>query len=359
MSRDTALVTLIVIHYGKTELLRECLSSLSFIKYPSLEVIIISNSPIDAELEELQKKHPHKKFIFSETNLGYAGGCNKGIELASGKYLFILNNDVELDSDCLSPLVSIAERDTAIALAQPKILSLRDKQNFEYSGAAGGLMDVLGYPFAAGRVFNEVERDTGQYEQSTEIFWASGAALFAKKSAVKEAGGFDASFFAYMEEIDLAWRLHLLGYKLIYVPEARIYHLGSAGMDRKSLTHLYLNHRNNLVMVLKNYSATTLLRVLPIRMVLEAATMVYALLKENPLRAKAIAKAVLNVTVNILPILRERKKVQSNRVVKDKDIQKKMYRGSIAMQYFLKKHKTIKEIPKLQQPPYFLLEKRK
>ncbi len=359
MSHRTPTVSVIVIHYGEARLLRECLASLKFIQYPSIEVLILSNSPLTEELEALKKKYASFRFIFTETNVGYAGGCNRAIEAASGKYVFILNNDVVLDSDCLTPLVRACEGDAKIALAQPKILSLADKKRFEYSGAAGGLMDKFGYPLAAGRIFDEVESDKGQYEVSTEIFWASGAALFARKDVVTEAGGMDASFFAYMEEIDLAWRIHLLGYRVIYVPEARIFHLGSAGMERKGARHLYLNHRNNLVMVLKNYSVATLLRILPVRLALEGATMGYALLRENPLRAKAILKAALNVTVNIFNILRERKKVQAMRVVDDREILKKMYQGSIAVEYFIKKHKTIKEIPGLRQTPYFLLEKRK
>ncbi len=359
MNKKTPEVSVIVIHYGELRLLSECLESLNFIEQPSVEILILSNTPCDRGLEKLAKKHPDKRFIFTETNLGYAGGCNRAFEEASGKYLFILNNDVVIDSDCLTPLIQVFERDETIALAQPKILSLSNKQNFEYAGAAGGLMDRFGYPFAAGRIFNEVERDRGQYDESMEIFWASGAALFARKSMVMEAGGMDASFFAYMEEIDLAWRMHLLGYKVIYVPEASIFHLGSAGMERKSSRHLYLNHRNNLVMVLKNYSAYSLLRVLPVRLVLEAATMVYALLRENPLRAKAILKAAVNVTREFKTILKERKKVQAMRVVDDGVIGEKMFGGSIAMEYFIKKHKTIKEIPGLTQRPYFLSEKRK
>lgn len=352
MSPKTPLTTLIIIHYGRVGLLRDCISSLSFIEGLDVEVLILSNSPRDTELEALIKEHPDKKFIFAETNLGYAGGCNRAITEASGKYLFILNNDVVLGSDCLTPLVRACELDGSIGLAQPKILSMKQRDYFEYSGAAGGLMDRYGYPFAAGRIFDEVERDRGQYEVKTEIFWASGAALFARKSVVLEAGLMDADFFAYMEEIDLAWRIHLLGYKVIYVPEAAIYHLGSAGMERKGARHLYLNHRNNLVMVLKNYSAGTLFRVLPARLVLEAATMAYALLRENPLRAKAIIKALLNVARELPAILRERKKVQAMRLVDDKVIQKKMYDGSIAVEYFIKKRKTIKEIPGLRQRPY-------
>jgi len=359
MSKKAPEVSVIVIHYGKVRLLGECLGSLKFIEAPSVEVLILSNSPRDAELNVLIKQHPDKRFIFTEMNLGYAGGCNRAMEEASGRYLFILNNDVVLDSDCLTPLFELCENDDKIALAQPKILSLADKKRFEYSGAAGGLIDRYGYPFAAGRVFDEVEFDRGQYEVTTEIFWASGAALFARKEAVLKAGGMDASFFAYMEEIDLAWRMHLLGYKVVYVPEASVYHLGSAGMERKGARHLYLNHRNNLVMVLKNYSALTLLRVLPPRLALEGATIVYALLRENPLRAKAIAKATLNVAREFFAILRERKKVQAMRVVDDKTIEKKMFSGSIALEYFIKKHKTIEEIPGVKERPYSLLEKRK
>jgi len=359
MSKKAPKVSVIVIHYGESRLLGDCLASLKFIDGPSVEVLILSNSPRDAGLTALIKQHPDKRFIFTEANLGYAGGCNRALEEVCGKYLFILNNDVVLDSDCLTPLLKLCESDDRIALAQPKILSLADKKSFEYSGAAGGLIDRYGYPFAAGRIFDEVEPDRGQYEVKTEIFWASGAALFARKEAVIKAGSMDESFFAYMEEIDLAWRMHLLGYKVVYLPEASVYHLGSAGMKRTSTRHLYLNHRNNLVMVIKNYSALTLLRVLPVRLALEGATMAYALLRENPLRAKAIVKAALNVTREFFDILRERKKVQAMRVVDDKAIEEKMLGGSIALEYFIKKRKTIEEIPGVKERPYFLLEKRK
>jgi len=352
MKAETPLVSIIIIHYKDSSLLKTCLSSLSLIEYPCIEVIIISNSPQSGELESLEKIHGDTKFIYNKTNLGYAGGCNVGVKAASGKYVFILNNDIELGDDCIEPLVEVFELDTAVALAQPKILSLTEKNRFEYSGAAGGLIDILGYPFAAGRVFDEVEYDRGQYEQKREIFWASGAALFARRDVITEAGLMDASFFAYMEEIDLAWRVHLMGYKVLYVPEAAIYHKGCASMTRMGATHLYLNHRNNLAMVIKNNSATTLLWILPLRIILEGATMVYALTGENPRRAGAVLKGILNVTTKILSILRERKKVQALRVVSDKMIRKKMYNGSIAVEYFIKKRKTIKEIPGLRETPY-------
>jgi hypothetical protein len=359
MSRKPPLVSIIIIHYGKAGVLEKCLSSLKFIRYPRVEHIVLSNSPLDSTLEALMAAHADTRFIFTETNIGYAGGCNRAVEEATGKYVFILNNDVTFDSDCVTPLARICEADETIALAQPKILSMTEPGRFEYSGAAGGLIDRYGYPYAAGRIFNEVEPDEGQYEEMTEIFWASGAALFARRDVITHAGLMDASFFAYMEEIDLAWRVHLMGYKVVYLPGARIFHLGSPNLDRKSARHLYLNHRNNLVMVLKNYSALTLLRTLPPRLALEGATMLYGLVKENPLRAKAILKAMLNVTTNILTILRERKRVQALRALGDDEIQKKMYRGAIALEYFIKKKKTVREIPGAGPRPYEGREKKR
>ncbi len=352
MTRTPPLVSIIIIHYGDAGVLGECLASLRSIKYPDVEFIVLSNSPRDSLLDAIISAHPDKKFIFTETNLGYAGGCNRAVEAARGKYVFILNNDVTLDSDAVSPLLKVLEADGNIALAQPKILSMSEPERFEYSGAAGGLMDRYGYPFAAGRIFNDIERDTGQYEEPREIFWASGAALFARRDVITRAGLMDESFFAYMEEIDLAWRVHLMGYKVVYVPGARIFHLGSPNLDRKSARHLYLNHRNNLVMVLKNYSLASLLRTLPPRLALEGATMLYGLVRENPLRAKAIIRAMLNVTGNILSILKERKKAQAMRKVGDDVILKRMYHGSIAVEYFLRKKRTIKEIPGAAPRPY-------
>ncbi len=352
MSKKTPLVSVIIIHYGEAGILSECLASLKFIKHPNVEFIVLSNSPRGSALDAIISAHPDKRFIFRETNTGYAGGCNRAVEAARGKYVFILNNDVTLDSDALSPLLKVLEADGKIALAQPKILSMREPERFEYSGAAGGLMDRYGYPFAAGRIFNEIERDTGQYEEMTEIFWASGAALFARKDIIERAGLMDESFFAYMEEIDLAWRLHLMGFKVVYVPEARVFHLGSPNMDRKSARHLYLNHRNNLVMVLKNYSAASLLRILPQRLALEGATILYGLMRENPQRTWAILKAMLNVTTNLASILRDRKRVQALRTVNDEEILRKMFNGSIAVEYFIKKKKTTGEIRGAGPRPY-------
>ncbi len=358
MSRKKPLVSIIIIHYGDAGLLKDCLLSLKCVKYPCVESMVLSNSPRDSALEALMAANADTRFIFTETNLGYAGGCSRAVKEAGGKYVFILNNDVTLDSDPLPALVQACEADETIALAQPKILSMTEPGRFEYSGAAGGLIDKYGYPYAAGRVFSEVEPDEGQYEEMTEIFWASGAALFARRDVITRAGLMDEDFFAYMEEIDLAWRVHLMGCKAVYVPAARIFHLGSPNLDRKSTRHLYLNHRNNLVMVLKNYSAPTLLRTLPPRLALEGATMLYALVRENPLRAKAILKAMLNVTANITSILRERKRVQALRTVDDDEIQKKMYSGSIAVEYFIKKKKTVREIPEAGPRPYEKKKKR-
>ncbi len=343
------MVSIIIIHYRRSDFLKRCLESIRFIDYPSFETIVVCNSPVD---EEIIKLFPEARFIGDGENLGYARGCNLGIEASRGEYIFILNNDIEFDSDCLSPMVELCEKDPEVAMVQPKILSLTERDRFEYSGAAGGLIDIFGYPFARGRIFTSVEYDKGQYDDAVEIFWASGAALFARKSAVLDAGLFDTWFFTYMEEIDLAWRILLLGYKIVYTPKAKIYHIGSPNIDRKDTFHLYLNHRNNFVMVLKNYSLMNLLWVLPLRLLLEFATTVHALLIENPRRALAVLKALKDISTNMPLILKKRKFAQSIRKINDADVLKKMYNGSIALQYFLRKRKTVEEIPGIHLEPY-------
>jgi len=342
------LVSIIIIHYRRVDLLHRCLLSLvRNVSYAALETIVVCNSPLDDDLKQLSGCFSGIRYIYNDKNLGYAGGGNAGIRAASGQYIFILNNDIEVDADCIAPLVEVCENDPSIAMAQPKILSLLEKNRFEYAGAAGGLIDIWGYPFARGRLFGDVEFDNGQYNDSCEIFWASGAALFARKRLFDEVGFFDEYFFAYMEEIDLAWRMHLRGYKIVYIPTIKVYHVGSPNIDRRDTFHLYLNHRNNLIMLLKNLSFINLLWIFPIRLVMDFTTVFFAFFKENPRRGIAIAKALSNILCNLAYIVKQRGQVQRLRKIKDAEIFSKMYHRSVAMHYFLFKRKTIQELPNL------------
>ena len=226
------LVSLIIVQYSNPEYLWQCIRSIDRLTYRNIELIIVDNGTPKVPVGEIPDVPFPVRYLPSETNLGFAGGCNRGIQEATGEYVFILNNDIELDPQCLSVLVEIMIRDPQTGILQPKMLDLKDPQLF-HSSAAGGMIDILGYPFARGRILGAVERDEGQYDQSIEVFWAGGACLFARRTALEEVGLFDADFFLYMEEIDLAWRLHLLGrYRIIYVPSARVYHLGCPTLGR-------------------------------------------------------------------------------------------------------------------------------
>ncbi|MDW8467217.1 MAG: glycosyltransferase family 2 protein [Chloroherpetonaceae bacterium] len=212
-------------------------------------------------------------------NLGYAGGCNFGFRHTEGKYVIFLNNDTEQEPDWIEHLVEVAESDERIAALQPKLRSmqakLRGEKVFDYAGAAGGMLDMLGYPYALGRVFNAVEPDHGQYDESRDIFWASGAAMMVRRKAIEQVGAFDDDFFAHMEEIDLCWRLKIAGYRIVSVPKAVVYHYGGATLAAGNPRKIYLNHRNNLMMIIKNASWSRLLWLLPVRVLLELAALIY------------------------------------------------------------------------------------
>lgn len=358
---SNSLVSCIIIHYQDNQLLLTCLESLRQniahlrcgIKeapvrsgYNQIEIIIVNNGCEEESFQQITRGFPEAKIIQNQKNEGFAEGCNIGIRAAVGKYLFILNNDVELAPDCIGHLLDfISQRAEKIGLLQPKILSLYERESFEYSGAAGGLIDILGYPFAQGRLFFTVERDEGQFNEPVEIFWASGAALFAPKSVLEKVGMFDPDFFAYMEEIDLAWRVHLQGYKVFYLPQAKVYHLGSPVLERRSIMHTYLNHRNNLLMLLKNYSWLSLISLLPLRIILEILTMLNSFFFQDRIQAKAILKAFWYLITHPAAIWDKRKKARALRRVSDSRVMRKMYWGSIALQYFLLGKKTVRGNP--------------
>ncbi|MBW2288549.1 MAG: glycosyltransferase family 2 protein [Deltaproteobacteria bacterium] len=259
MPSQQPLVSVIIPHYAGTEILIQCLATLNSSSVePEFEVILVDNASSDGSVVEAQRKFPNIRVLHLDENQGYAGGCNRGIEVARGKYVMLLNDDTEIDAACVSELAQTAEKDPTVAACQPKIRSLREPSQFEYSGAAGGLMDVYGYPFSRGRLMDDVEVDEGQYDEPVEIFWASGVCMFIRKQVLDEVGAFDETFFAYMEEIDLSWRFHLAGHRVVYVPTAVVYHIGGYSLERKNVRRMFLNHRNSMIMLFKNYSARSL-----------------------------------------------------------------------------------------------------
>ena len=225
-------IAVIILNWNGEDLLRKFLPSVCAHTNANIaDVIVVDNGSDDNSVEVLKQEFPQVKTLLFPQNYGFAAGYNKALEMLDYKYAVLLNSDVETTPHWLEPLLEFAEGNLDVAACQPKIKSLRKREEFEYAGAAGGFIDRYGYPFCRGRIFNTLETDRGQYDDICDIFWASGAALFVRSEIYKKVGGLDPSFFAHMEEIDLCWRIHLAGYRIAVVPQSTVYHLGGASLD--------------------------------------------------------------------------------------------------------------------------------
>lgn len=331
------MVSIIIPHFNGKEILYNCLNSLEKTKYLNKEVILVDNGSTDGSISDIEESFPWLRLIRNQKNFGYAGGCNSGLREAKGKYVLFLNNDTIFESNWLDALVKAVERSEEIAACQPKLLAFGRRDTFDYSGAAGGLIDIYAYPFAMGRIFFSLEKDYGQYDRSQDIFWASGTAMLVRRSVLDEVGTFEEDFFAHMEEIDLCWRLHLAGYRVVSSPQSVVYHNSGSTLRPDSYRKILLNHRNNLVMLVKNYEIKTLVWVFPIRLALEFLNAIYAVLKFDLNQLKAIFVSLMYVFINFGKIAKKRSQVQKMRKFSDSHVFKKMYRGSIVVVYFLKK----------------------
>ena len=317
-------VDIIIPHYNGWQILDGCLASLEKQTYPNICVSIVDNGTSDGSIQQATEKYPWVHVVKPGENLGYAGGCNFGFEATDGEYVVFLNNDTEHEPSWVAQLVAHAERDEKIAALQPKILSIQARDNgeriFDYAGAAGGLIDGLGYPYAIGRVFNTVEKDVGQYDEAQPIFWASGTAMFARRAALEQVGLFDDDFFAHMEEIDLCWRLLLHGYKIYSEPKSVVYHYGGATLKEGSPKKVYLNHRNNLMMIMKNRTFAQLLWILPLRAVLEFASMLFYYKKYGREYSWTVLRAMFWNVQHLGMIWGKRRRTQKLRVKSDSEI---------------------------------------
>jgi GT2 family glycosyltransferase len=264
------------------------------------------------------------------------------MELAETPFILLLNNDTVMPEDFLQEIYQSIIDDHRVAMVQPKILSIQNKTLFDYSGGSGGELDILGYPFARGRIFDTVEEDNGQYDSlDPEIFWTSGCALLLRKKVIDEIGLLDTDFFAHQEEIDLNWRAQLAGYKCIVCMSTYIFHYSGYTLRSHNEYKMYLNHRNNLIMMLKNYSLSHLLIFFPIRILLEIGTVFADVILWDGKRARAVIKSLLHIFVHPLSIFKKRLKVQKIRKVSDQTIIDNMYKRSVVIDHFVKKHQPL------------------
>lgn len=258
---------------------------------PDTALYVADNGSTDNSISLIKNDFPAIRILPLGRNHGFAEGYNLAIAQVEARYVVLLNSDVEVTSGWLRPLVHHLDTHPGCAACQPKLLSLKQKDHFEYAGAAGGYLDRLGYPLCRGRLLSTVEADHGQYDRPATLLWATGAALCMRRADYLEAGGLDPRFFAHMEEIDLCWRLRARGRDISCVPQSRVYHLGAATLHRDSPRKTFLNFRNNLLMLYKNLPASRLRPVLRARAMLDLMAALHYLLLLQPRNAWAVARA--------------------------------------------------------------------
>jgi GT2 family glycosyltransferase len=262
-------VAIAILNWNGKKFLEALLPDLHQLTYPNYTIYVIDNKSSDDSVAYIRSFHPTVQLIELDGNYGFAGGYNKGFSSIKDDYYLMINSDVEVPPSFIEPLVALMERDSNIACCQPKLLSLTDPSMLEHGGAAGGMMDFLGYPLCRGRIFDAFEKDHGQYDQETEIFWASGACCLVRRDAYWKVNGMYDFFFMHSEEIDLCWRLITEGYKIMYCPNSKIYHLGGGTLSHQSPRKTYLNFRNNLIMCFRNSPWYVNLWLSPVRVVLD------------------------------------------------------------------------------------------
>ncbi len=236
---------------------------------PEADIYIIDNASEDDSVTFVENNFPSVRVIQNSKNEGFAAGYNSGLKNIDSEIYCLLNSDVEVTQNWIPPMIALFDSDQSIAAAQPKILSYHNRNFFEYAGAGGGFIDNLGFPYCRGRIFNSIEEDKGQYDDETEIFWASGCSLFIRSKDFREQGGFDERFFAHQEEIDLCWRLKNSGKKIMYTGKSTVYHVGGGTLSNQNPEKTFLNFRNNLSMMLKNLPFPNLLWLLFFRLSLD------------------------------------------------------------------------------------------
>ncbi|MCM1076835.1 MAG: glycosyltransferase family 2 protein [Bacteroides sp.] len=287
-------VAVIILNWNGSGFLREYLPSV--VKHTPTgiaDVIVADNGSTDDSLEVLKSEFPNVRCIRFAENYGFAEGYNKAIASIADEYRYtvLLNSDVKVDDDWLTPLHSFMVSHPEAGAVQPKILSLTHPTEFEYAGAMGGFIDRNGYPYCRGRIFETVETDCGQYDSPLEVAWASGAALMVDNGLYLRLGGLDKEFFAHMEEIDLCWRMRLAGRQVWAVPSAHVYHLGGGSLPATNPRKTYLNFRNNLLMLYKNLPRDVRGGRLIVRRLLDALAWVKFVMSGHVKDASAIIKA--------------------------------------------------------------------
>lgn len=332
-------VAVVILGWNGKKFLEQFLPSV--VQYTPIEwceIVVADNNSTDDSLAFVAENYPQITIVQNGRNGGYAGGYNDALKRIEAEYYVLLNQDIEVTEGWISRIIEVMDTDKTIAASQPKLLDYFKRNKFEYAGASGGYVDAFGFAFCRGRLFDTVEEDNGQYNDIVPIFWATGACLVVRAAVYWEAGGLDESFFAHQEEIDLCWRIQNLGYQIIVVPSAIVYHVGGGSLPYGNSRKTYLNFRNNLMLLFKNLPLSELIFKLPIRLILDVIAAHQALLKEKNLTTfKAIARAHFDFFKLVPSLIGKRKLILNKR----KDLLLPM---SIVKQYFLDARQKYSEL---------------
>jgi GT2 family glycosyltransferase len=298
-------IAVVILNWNGRNLLEQFLPSI--VKYSTnAEIIVADNASDDDSIEWLNIHYPNITVIQNNENGGYAKGYNEALQNVDADVFALVNSDIEVSNNWLDSIEKLFKENENTAIIQPKILDFKNKSKFEFAGASGGFIDKLGYPYCRGRVFTEIEEDKGQYDNVSEIFWASGACFFIKSEVFNELNGFDEDYFAHMEEIDLCWRAHNIGKKVLYSPKSVVYHVGGATLQETNPHKTYLNFRNSLYTIVKNAPKGNIFSLILTRLILDGVAGTKFLLEARPKHTFSIIKAHFSFYRNLMKMLNKR-----------------------------------------------------
>jgi GT2 family glycosyltransferase len=334
-------VAVVILNWNGKKFLEKFLPSVIQCNSPYAQVIVADNASTDDSVSFLTTNYPQIKIVKNSVNGGFAKGYNDALKLVEAEYYVLLNSDVEVTPGWMDSIIKLMDSDKSIAVCQPKIKDYNNKKYFEYAGAAGGFIDKYGYPFCRGRILDTNEEDRGQYNDTREVFWATGACLFVRAEKFHLVDGFDADFFAHMEEIDLCWRLKNLGYKVMYCSDSEIFHVGGGTLNKTSPHKTFLNFRNNLILLCKNHAPQYFVLKMIFRFVLDAIAAMKFIVSGEFGHAWAVVKAQFSFYGSLGENLKKRKQLKSN--IKQYTTTA-VYLHSIIADYYLRGKRTFTEI---------------
>ncbi|HWY09979.1 MAG TPA: glycosyltransferase family 2 protein [Bacteroidia bacterium] len=334
-------VAVVILNYNGKLFLEKFLPSVT--KFSKNHTVVVAdNNSTDDSISFLKNNYPSVQIIQNPVNTGFAQGYNNALKHVDQDYYVLLNSDVEVTENWIGNVISLMDSNSNIAACQPKILDYNNKTKFEYAGAAGGFIDKYGYPFCRGRVFNSLEEDKSQYNNSTEVFWATGACMFVRSKAFWEVGGFDGDYFAHMEEIDLCWRLKNIGYKIYVEPKSIVYHVGGGTLNKLSSRKTFLNFRNNLTTLTKNHPPLFLFLKIIWRMKLDGIAAFKFLFDGQPVHFFAVIRAHFAFYGWLPRTLAKRKKAKLHPNFKYS--MGRAYDGNVVLEHFIRKKNSFSEL---------------